>query len=301
MKAIALALAALLSAPALAEDVQHDVTLVEVNQQKLTERHFLALAQMDGLRPEQLAAPQQQNALMNTLVTTAMVAQEAEKAGLGKNPDVLAQIDIARMQYLAQAQIRTYGAALKIDDAEVQKLYAEKYSTDNLKEYSARHILSESKEKSLEALAELKSGKEFAEVAKSHSKDTSAAEGGDLGWFSRAQVVKEFGDAAAALTKGSYTQEPVQSSFGWHLIKLDDLREQTAPAMDTAKAELDGELRQRAMLAYLDELKQKAKIEVAAAARAPEPAPAPAPAPATDQPAPAAAAAPAPAESAPKP
>ena len=127
-------------------------------------------------------------------------------------------------------------------------------------EFSAAHILVDSEEKATELKAEIDGGADFAELAKANSSDGSAASGGDLGWFGPGQMVPEFEAAVTAMEVGQVAG-PVQSQFGWHLIKLNDKRETAPPALEEARPVIEDQLRQEALQARVAELKEGATIE----------------------------------------
>ena len=132
------------------------------------------------------------------------------------------------------------------------------------KEYKARHILVETKEAADKILAELKAGGDFSKIAKAQSKDPgSAARGGDLGWFNGQAMVKPFSEALAELEKGKMTEAPVQTEYGFHIIMLDDVRSQPAPAFEDVKEQVKTFAQRKKLQAYLDELRKTAKIQMA--------------------------------------
>jgi peptidyl-prolyl cis-trans isomerase C len=142
------------------------------------------------------------------------------------------------------------------------------------RQYHARHILVDSKAAAEGVIEKLKGGADFAKVAEKESSDGSAKQGGDLGWFSLSSMVPAFGSAVAALEKGKYTQVPVQTQYGWHVIKLEDYRTPEPPAFDQVKEQVKGFVQRKKLQAYLEELRKAAKIEkkepaVAAPASAP--------------------------------
>jgi peptidyl-prolyl cis-trans isomerase C len=128
-------------------------------------------------------------------------------------------------------------------------------------EYHAEHILVPTKEKAEQLIKKLKGGAKFEDVAKAESTDGSKTNGGDLGWFTLARMVKPFGDAVKTLKKGETTPEPVQTQFGWHIIKLVDTRDVTPPPFDQVKPQVTKQLIQKELIAYVDDLKKNAKIE----------------------------------------
>ena len=120
---------------------------------------------------------------------------------------------------------------------------------------------SSTKDQADQIIKKLKGGAKFEDLAKSQSIDGSKTNGGDLGWFTLARMVKPFGDAVKGLKKGEYTQQPVQTQFGWHVIKLEDTRDVTPPPFDQVKSQLSNGVIRKKLQAYVDQLKKDAKIE----------------------------------------
>ncbi len=128
-------------------------------------------------------------------------------------------------------------------------------------QYHARHILVNSQEDAQKIIDQLKKGAKFEDLAKKDSIDSSKDQGGDLGWFSPSNMVKPFADAVAALKKGEYTQTPVQTQYGWHVIQLIDTRETPVPPLDSVKDRVDQLVQNKKFKAYQDELMKNAKVE----------------------------------------
>ncbi len=156
---------------------------------------------------------------------------------------------------LADAAAQKY---VKNNEPSDQELHAAYDAATDKTEYHASHILVPTKEKAVQLIKKIKGGAKFEDVAKAESTDNSKANGGDLGWFTTARMVKPFGDAVKALKKGEITPEPVQTQYGWHIIRLDDTRD--AP-FDQLKPQLSSALMQKKFQAYIEELKKNAKIE----------------------------------------
>ena len=160
-----------------------------------------------------------------------LAAQAAEKDGLAATPDVQSRLDLLHMQILAEAASEKYVKSHPVSDDEVKAAYDSEVA-NMPKEYKARHILVETKEAADAIIKELQAGGDFAKIAKAQSKDPgSAAKGGDLGWFSAQTMVKPFADALAKLEKGKTTTEPVQTQYGYHVIRLEDVRAPSAPGV----------------------------------------------------------------------
>jgi peptidyl-prolyl cis-trans isomerase C len=197
----------------------------------------------------------EKNQVLDQMINMQLIAQQAEKDGLANDPDVATRIALLRTQIMADSAAQKY---IKGNAPTDQELHAEYDATADKTEYHASHILVPTKEKAEQLIKKLKGGAKFADVAKAESTDNSKANGGDLGWFTTARMVKPFGDAVKGLKKGDITNEPVQTQYGWHIIRLEDTRD--AP-FDQLKPQLTNTFMQKKFQAYIDDLKKNAKIE----------------------------------------
>jgi peptidyl-prolyl cis-trans isomerase C len=197
----------------------------------------------------------EKNQVLDQMINMQLIAAQAEKDGMDKDPEVATRIALLRTQILADAAAQKYVKANEPTDAELQAAYD---SATDKTEYHASHILVPTKEKAEQLIKKLKGGAKFEDLAKTESTDNSKANGGDLGWFTTAKMVKPFGDAVKGLKKGDFTAEPVQTQYGWHIIKLQDTRD--AP-LDQMKVQLSNPIMQKKFQAYIDGLKKNAKIE----------------------------------------
>jgi peptidyl-prolyl cis-trans isomerase C len=210
-----------------------------------------------------------------------VIVQEAIKKGLDKVPEVSDKLELSRQSILVEAFVQDYIKNNPVSDdalkAEYEKIKAQMAGT----EYKARHILVENEAEAKDIIAKLKkSPKAFEAMAKEKSKDNgSKMRGGDLGWFDPRGMVPEFGAAVAKLSKGKFSDEPVKTQFGYHVIMLEDSRPKEIQPLEKIKSELAQQMQQQSLKKLFDEMKAKAKIEVA---QAPSPTPAPAPAQATE-------------------
>jgi peptidyl-prolyl cis-trans isomerase C len=203
----------------------------------------------------------QKNQVLDELIKIQLVSTQALKDGLDKDPDVKANLDVVRMRILSDAESQKFLKGKEPTDAQMHTEYDTDIAAMDKNEYHAEHILVPTKEKAEQLIKKIKGGAKFEDVAKAESTDNSKTNGGDLGWFTLARMVKPFGDAVKGLKKGEMTQEPVQTQFGWHIIKLVDTREVTPPPFDQVKAQVSKQLIQKDLIAYVDELKKNAKIE----------------------------------------
>ena len=218
---------------------------------------FVAALVAQG-RPD---TPELRAAVREELIARELFAQEAEKKGLLRNPEVQSQLDAVRQDILIRALIRDHLKAKPITDAEIAAEYEKVKKESAEKEYRARHVLVETEDEAKQIIADLKKGTAFEELAKK-SKDTgSAAQGGDLDWNSRDTFVKEFSDAMVALEKGKFTETPVKSQFGWHVIRLDDVRDAAAPPLEQVKPQIRQQLERERVQNLQKDLRAKAKVQ----------------------------------------
>jgi peptidyl-prolyl cis-trans isomerase C len=209
----------------------------------------------------QAKTPELEAAVREELVRREVLSQEAVKKGIDKKSDVQAQIDLARQGVLIGAYLNEYARNLKITDDDVKKEYDGIKSALGDKEYKARHILVEKEGEAKDIIEKLKKGEKFEELAKVSKDPGSKDRGGELGWANKASYVPEFSAAMAKLVKGKYTEAPVQSNFGWHIIQLDDVRELSAPPFDDVKPQIVQRMRQQAVEKHILELRAQAKVQ----------------------------------------
>jgi len=222
-------------------------------------------------------SPETRKAIINQLAMQMLVSQEAIKKNLDKTPEVIDQINLTRQSILANAFVSDYTKNNPVTDdmlkAEYEKVKPQMSGT----EYKARHILVDKEAQAKDIIAKLKKNpKLFDSLAKQYSKDPgSKGKGGELGWFDPRGMVPEFGAAVAKLQKGKFTLEPVKTQFGYHVILLEDIRANEAPAYEQVKPQLAKQLQEQNINKLVDDLMAKAKIEItdlpaAAPAKKPE-------------------------------
>jgi peptidyl-prolyl cis-trans isomerase C len=200
-------------------------------------------------------------AILDNLITQEVVAQEADRKGLAKTADVRAQLELTRQQVLAQALIQDHLKAHPVKEAEMLAEYNKVKASRGDKEYKARHILVDKEAEANEIIAQLKKGTKFEDLAKQSKDPGSKDKGGDLDWNPPGTYVKPFADALSKLEKGKYTETPVQTQFGWHVIQLDDVRPMQFPPYDTVKQQLSTRMQEQEVQKFVGELRAKAKIE----------------------------------------
>ena len=210
--------------------------------------------------PPDLTA-EQKNQVLDELITMQLVSTQAVKDGVDKDPEVAANLDVLRMRVLSDGESQKFLKGKEPTDAELHAEYDGDISAMDKTEYHARHILVGSKEKADQLIKKLKGGAKFEDVAKAESTDNSKTSGGDLGWFTATRMVPPFAAAVKALKKGETTPEPVQTQYGWHIIKLEETREVTPPPFDQVKAQVTKNLIQKKLVAYVEDMKKTAKID----------------------------------------
>jgi peptidyl-prolyl cis-trans isomerase C len=196
------------------------------------------------------------------LINREVIAQEAQKSGLAKNQEVQTQLDMARQEVLVGAYIRDWVRKHPVSDADVQTEYDRARSQAGDKEYRARHILVDTEDQAKSLIAELKKGSKFDELATKSSKDTGSAQrGGDLDWNVPGTFDKQFSDAMMKLEKGKYTETPVRTRFGYHIILLEDVRQSKFPALAEVRQRIQQQLTQNRIDELVKSLRAKAKVE----------------------------------------
>lgn len=198
--------------------------------------------------------------IIDKLITTELIDQEAQKSGIDKQPDFLMKEEMTRRDLRINAYIEDYLRKNPISDQALQSEYDKLKAQSSGKEYKASHILVQTEGEARELIAKLAKGADFSQLAKENSLDDSKDNGGDLGWFQSENMVEPFSDAVAKLQKGSYTAAPVQTEFGWHVIRLDDIRDVTPPPLDSVKNELRNTLQRQQLDTLVSALRAKATI-----------------------------------------
>jgi peptidyl-prolyl cis-trans isomerase C len=196
------------------------------------------------------------------LVNREVLQQEADRAGFAKTPDVQTQVAMARQEIIVGAYLRDWVRKHPVSDADVQKEYDRARSQAGEKEYKARHILVENEDQAKAIIADLKKGAKFDELAAKNSQDPGSKErGGDLDWNVPAAFDKNFSDAMVKLDKGKFTETPVHTRYGYHVIQLDDVRDARFPSLAEVKPRIQQQLMQAKIEGLVRDLRSKAKVE----------------------------------------
>ncbi len=205
--------------------------------------------------------PQLRAMVKEEVINREILMQEADKRGLSNSAEVKTQIDMARQSIVIRALVADQVKKNPVTDAEIKAEYDKYKSQAGDKEYHARHILVEKEEDAKAIITKLKGGAKFEELAKQSKDPGSATNGGDLDWAAPSSFVKPFSDAMVALKKGQVTETPVKTQFGYHVIKLEDVRAAKVPALEEVKPQITEQLQQQRLQAFQQALKQKAKIQ----------------------------------------
>lgn len=206
----------------------------------------------DGLREQ----------LKEEVILREVFMQEAAKRGVAASPEFKSQMELARQTILIRALFADWQKKNPVSDADVKAEY-DKFAAANAgKEFRARHILVEKEDEAKSIIAAIKGGAKFEDLAKQKSKDPgSGANGGDLDWANASSYVTEFSEAMVKLDKGQMTDEPVKSQFGWHVIRVDDVRQAQLPAFEDVKGQIAQQMQQQRLQEYQESLRSKAKVK----------------------------------------
>ncbi len=220
---------------------------------------FVAALTQQG-RPD---TPELRTAVRDELIAREIFVQEAERKGLTRNAEVARQLDQTRQDILIRAVIRDHLKNNPVTDTDVKAEYDKltKTAAGGDREYRARHILVESEAEAKSIIDQLKKGAKFEELAKKSKDPGSAANGGDLDWNGPGTFVKPFSEAMVKLQKGQITDMPVKTDFGWHVIRLDDVRDQAPPPLEQVGPQIRQELERRRIQTLQTDLKAKARIQ----------------------------------------
>ncbi|MGB5079718.1 MAG: peptidylprolyl isomerase [Burkholderiales bacterium] len=204
---------------------------------------------------------QARQAILENLITQEVVAQEADRKGFAKRSEVRAQLELLRQQVLVQALVQDHLKTHPIKDEAMLAEYNKVKASRGDKEYKARHILVDKDAEAREIIEQLKKGTKFEDLAKQSKDPGSKEKGGDLDWNPPTTFVKAFADALAKLEKGKFTESPVQTQFGWHVIQLDDVRSTQFPAFDAVKPQILNRMQEQEVQKFVQNLRSKAKIQ----------------------------------------
>ena len=198
--------------------------------------------------------------LLDDLIGVEVLGQQAEKDGVASSRTVAAQIELQRLQLVARAMATSYLEKSPATDADLQKVYEENLPRLTQQQYKTRHILVDTKTEAEQVITQLRAGKQFADLAKERAGGKTGPNGGDLPWFTAESMNPQIVAAVVAMTVGSFSQEPVQSEYGYHVLILDDSRKGEAPTMESLRKDLTAAAERRRLDDYIKTLRTAAKV-----------------------------------------
>jgi peptidyl-prolyl cis-trans isomerase C len=232
---------------------------ITVNGKSIKKNYDLIIKDLEG-RGQKIDI-NRNNMIIDRLIAMELINQEAERTGLNKNANYVLKEEMAKKELLYRAFIENYLQKNPISESDIKNAY-EQYKKDlGTQEFNAKHILVASEQEAKDIIAELNKGGNFTKLAKEKSKDPGSKDkGGEMGWIQTNMVVKPFAEALTNLKKGGISATPVQTQFGWHVIKLEDIRPLQVPEFDKVKESLAQSLQEKALEKLMFNLKSKAKI-----------------------------------------
>jgi len=258
LAAASFAMVLLTAAPVRAED--SNPVLAKVNGSEIRQSDLTLAEEELGPSLAQMDPSTKKDNVLAFLIDMKIVAKAAEAKKIEDRDDFKARLAFARNRLLMDNLLAAEGKAATTDEA-MKKVYDEAAKQiEGEQEVHARHILVETEDDAKAIEAELKKGADFAELAKKKSKDPGASDGGDLGFFTKDQMVPEFSAAAFSLEPGKIS-DPVKSQFGWHIIKVEEKRNRKAPDFDQVKSQIETYVTRKAQAEYVAKLRETAKVE----------------------------------------
>ena len=257
--AAAFAVSVSIAAPALS---QEDAVVAKVGSMEIRQSELdIAIQNLDP-QLAQLPDEQKRVAALSGAIDVKLLAQGAVDEGIAETDDFKSRMDYIKDRELHNSYFRKHVVDAVTEDEVKARYEKEIAALPKQEEVNARHILVKTEEEAKAIIAELDSGKDFAELAKAKSEDSNKSDGGDLGWFSKGRMVPEFEEAAFALEKGAYTKTPVKSQFGFHVIKLEDRRDVQPPAFDQVEPQVRQLVMRDKYLAIIEKAKAEQKVEI---------------------------------------
>ena len=241
---------------------QEDAVVAKVGDLEILQSELdLAVANLDP-QLQQLPDEQKRVAALSGAIDVKLLAQGAAEEGLAETEDFQKRMEYIKDRELHNSYFRKH-VVDAVTDEEVKARYEKEIAAlPKQEEVNARHILVKTEEEAKAVIADLDAGKDFAELAKTKSEDSNKDDGGDLGWFSKGRMVPEFEEAAFALEKGAYTKTPVQSQFGFHVIKLEDRRDVQPPALEQVEPQVRQLVMRDKYLALIEKAKAEQTVEI---------------------------------------
>lgn len=242
-------------------NAQNAIPIAKVNGVSIPQSRLDLLLKVNAAQG-QPDTPDVRSRMRDALITREVISQAAVKKGLDKSTEVTSQLDLQRQEVLVNAFVQDYVKKNPINEDALKKEYERQKAQIGDKEYKARHILVKEEAEAKQIIAQLKKGANFEKIAAEKSEDQgSKGQGGNLDWSAPGRYVPPFAEALKKLKKGQLTDPPVQTQFGWHVIRLDDERPFKTPDFDEVKPQLQQNLQRQAIDKVIGDLRAKAKVE----------------------------------------
>lgn len=237
-------------------DVPEDQIAATINGTVVSKNDVAHFKQLKG-------NPQAEDSqLVEEIVATELLRQQAVKEGIAERDEVRYQLKLLESETLARMLMREKFSTMEFSDEQLKTEYEKQLSSQDTREFKARHILLKTEDEAKAVIEALRAGGDFIELAKERSTGPSGPNGGDLGWFQAKSMVPAFAEAVKGMNEGDVSVAPVQTQFGWHVIKMEDTREQPKPAFDSVKEQLKQALLRDAINNYIKEIRAASEIEI---------------------------------------
>jgi peptidyl-prolyl cis-trans isomerase C len=207
-------------------------------------------------------SPEERKQIIDNLVDLLVLANDGEKRGIATERAIAAELELIRWQAIARAVAQRFREENPPTEAEIRALYEENLSRLSARQYHARHILVATEAEATALIAQIDAGGDFAALANQHSTDGDGQSGGDLGWFTADSMVKPFGDAIQTLEDGAHTRAPVETQYGWHVIKVEESRDGQPPDIESLRADLTSAVARQKLDEYVRGLREAAAVTV---------------------------------------
>jgi peptidyl-prolyl cis-trans isomerase C len=200
--------------------------------------------------------------VVDRLIYMELLAQEAERRGLGEERRIAAELELQRLQTLARHMADRFAEENPPSESELRNLYQENLPRLQRTQYETRHILVETEEEAEDLIDEIEDGADFQELAREHTIDTNGDEGGYLGWLDVEGVVEPFGAALIVAAPGEVVPEPIETEFGWHVVLVDEIRENTAPGLEAVRQDVTVAAESTKLAEFVESLRDSAEVEI---------------------------------------
>ena len=232
-----------------------------VNNEKIEQR-FVDFIKDEVEKQGRKVSNDMEENIIDRLIDLKVINQAAKRSGLLDDPKILTQAELSTQELIYTLYLQRYIVNNPVKNDEVKSEYEIFINNFDDREFKASHILLKTKTQAQKIITKLEENDNFSTLAKESSKDESSKDnGGDLGWFEKRDMLEIIYDEVSKLKKGEFTKSPIQTQFGWHVIKLNDTREAPLPSFDEKKTELKTTLQKRKLKQHLDELRNQAKIK----------------------------------------